>query len=78
MQVGISMSLWYCNTYVASSEVSPQLAAVLTLTVCALLYGSLGPALRGLFALDGPPTPATLSFLRQVLTVGLAPDRVQL
>ena len=55
----------------ASARVSPQLAAVATLIAVAALYGSLGPALRGLFMLDGPPTPATLSFVRQVMTVGV-------
>lgn len=43
----------------------------LSLLVTAALWGSYAPALRFLFSLDEPPTPATLTAARAVLQAGL-------
>lgn len=39
------------------------------LVIVASLYSTLGICIRGLYSLPGPPTPAALSLVRQVLTV---------
>jgi len=47
----------------ANSAVSSAL-----LVATAALYGSLAVCLKGLYGLPGPPTPAALSFVRQLVT----------
>ena len=53
---------------IAAKNMSPA-SSVSLLVLVAALYGSLSVCLRALFALPGPPTPAALSVVRQVVTV---------
>eukprot|EP00931_Biecheleriopsis_adriatica_P123799 TRINITY_DN98882_c0_g1_i1.p1 TRINITY_DN98882_c0_g1~~TRINITY_DN98882_c0_g1_i1.p1 ORF type:complete len:430 (-),score=91.45 TRINITY_DN98882_c0_g1_i1:38-1288(-) len=48
---------------------SPASTALPLLVLVAALYGSLGICIRVMYSLPGPPTPAALSLVRQVLTV---------
>mmetsp|Transcript_64801 Transcript_64801/g.163178 ORF Transcript_64801/g.163178 Transcript_64801/m.163178 type:complete len:419 (-) Transcript_64801:150-1406(-) len=44
-------------------------SSIALLVVVAALYGTLGICMRELYSLTGPPTPSTVSLIRQVITV---------